>query len=198
MSLDRRAALGLALAGVAFLASAAYLIARRPAASDDEQPAIGGPFRLAASTGGFVDSRDLAGHPFGIYFGFTHCPVICPTTLNQLSEDLGKLGNAGKDLRIFFVTVDPERDRPEAMQDYLSSFDARVVGLTPTPGELADIARAWRITYQKVPTSDGSYTMDHTAIVFLMDRRGGLAATLAPDEAPETRLEKLRRLVAAS
>ena len=156
---------------------------------------IGGPFRLASANGGVVDSQDLAGKPYAVFFGFTRCPEVCPTTMAEMSAALTELGDQGKDLRVFFVTVDPERDTAEFLKDYLSSFDPRIEALVPTADELAAMARAFRAFYAKSPTSDGGYTMDHTATVFLMDRQGKLASTISYGEEKATRMAKLRKLL---
>jgi len=156
---------------------------------------IGGPFSLASANGGVVDSQDLAGKPFAVFFGFTRCPEVCPTTMAEMSAALTELGDQGKDLRVFFVTVDPERDTADFLKDYLSSFDPRIEALVPTADELAAMARAFRAFYAKSPTSDGGYTMDHTATVFLMDRQGKLASTISYGEEQATRMAKLRKLL---
>lgn len=157
---------------------------------------IGGPFRLASSNGGVVDSEDLAGKPYGVFFGFTHCPEVCPTTLYEVSSALTELGDEAKEFRLFFITVDPERDTPDFVQNYLANFDPRIEGLVPTMDELPGVAKSFRAFYEKVPTSDGEYTMNHTATVYLMDRQGQFAGTLGFDEASEMRITKLRKLVA--
>ena len=156
---------------------------------------IGGPFRLASANGGVVDSQDLAGKPYAVFFGFTRCPEVCPTTMAEMSAALTELGDEGKDLRVFFVTVDPERDTAEFLKDYLSSFDPRIEALVPTAEELAAMARSFRAYYAKSPTSDGGYTMDHTATVFLMNRQGKLASTISSGEEQATRMAKLRKLL---
>lgn len=156
---------------------------------------IGGPFRLASANGGVVDSQDLAGKPYAVFFGFTRCPEVCPTTMAEMSAALTELGDEGKDLRVFFVTVDPERDTAEFLKDYLSSFDPRIEALVPTAEELATMARSFRAYYAKSPTSDGGYTMDHTATVFLMNRQGKLASTISYGEEQATRMAKLRKLL---
>ena len=157
---------------------------------------IGGPFSLAAARGGTVEEASLRGKPYAIFFGFTHCPEVCPTTLYDMSSMVEKLGDEAKDFRVFFVTVDPERDTVETLKDYVSNFDPRIEGLVPTPEQLPKLASDFRIYYAKVPTSDGSYTMDHTALVFLMDRDGRFAGTIAFEEAAEMREAKLRKLLA--
>ena len=156
---------------------------------------IGGPFRLASANGGVVDSRDLAGKPYAVFFGFTRCPEVCPTTMAEMSAALTELGDQGRDLRVFFVTVDPERDTAAFLKDYLSSFDPRIEALVPSAEELAVMARDFRAFYAKSPTSDGGYTMDHTATVFLMNREGKLASTISYGEEQASRMAKLRKLL---
>lgn len=156
---------------------------------------IGGPFVLASSKGGTVDSKSLAGKPYAVFFGFTHCPEVCPTTLNDMSTSLADLGAAAKDFRVFFITVDPARDTVGAMKDYVANFDPRIEALVPTEEQLKQLASDFRVYYAKVPTSDGGYTMDHTATIFLFDGNGRLAGTLGYDEAPEIRNAKLKRLL---
>lgn len=156
---------------------------------------IGGPFALASSKGGIVSSADLKGKPYAMFFGFTHCPEVCPTTLYEMSTALAKLGDGAKDFRVFFVSVDPERDTVENMRDYMASFDPRMEALVPTMEQLTQIARDFRVYYAKIPTSDGSYTMDHTATVYLMDGEGQLAGTISFGEKPELREAKLKKLI---
>ena len=157
---------------------------------------IGGPFRLASSNGGVVDSKDLAGKPYGIFFGFTHCPEVCPTTLYEMTKTLTAAGDKANDFRLFFITVDPERDTAPMLKDYLSNFDPRIEALVPTPIELAQVAKDFRALYEKVPGSDGEYTMNHTATLYLMNRKGELSSTISYDEAPESRIRKLTALIA--
>lgn len=157
--------------------------------------AIGGPFALASTRGGVVDSKDLTGKPYAIFFGFTHCPEVCPTALYEMSNLLAKLGDEAKDFRVFFVTVDPERDTVESMKDYVANFDSRIEGLVPTLEQLPKLASDFRVYYAKQPTSDGSYTMDHTALVFLMDETGAFSGTMAYEEAMDAREAKLRNLI---
>jgi protein SCO1/2 len=156
---------------------------------------IGGPFVLASAKGGTVDSATLAGKPYAVFFGFTHCPEVCPTTLYDMSTSLTALGDAAKDFRVFFITVDPERDTLAAMKDYVSNFDPRIEALVPTEDQLKQLAADFRVYYAKVPTSDGGYTMDHTATIFLFGRDGRFAGTLSYDEAAEMKQAKLRKLL---
>lgn len=157
---------------------------------------IGGPFTLAAARGGVVDSATLAGKPYAVFFGFTHCPEVCPTTLYEMSNSLAALGDAASDVRVFFITVDPARDTVAVMKDYVSNFDPRIEALVPTEDQLKRLASDFRVYYAKVPTSDGGYTMDHTATIFLFGRDGRFAGTIGYDEAADMRLSKLKRLLA--
>ena len=160
-------------------------------------PQIGGPFRLTSSQGGVLSDSDLKGKPFAIFFGFTRCPEICPTTLWEMSETLRRLGPEGADLRALFVTLDPERDTPETLASYLQSFDPRIVGLSGTPEEIAAVAKAYRVFWRKVPTANGDYTMDHTAVVYLMDAAGAYAGIIGYKDDAATRDRKLRQLIAS-
>jgi protein SCO1/2 len=134
--------------------------------------AIGGPFSLTDQNGHTVTDQDLKGGPFLVFFGFTHCPDICPTTMFEVSEILQKLGPGGERARAVFITVDPERDTPAALKDYVSSFDPHIVALTGDEAAIAAVAKAYRAIYRRVPLKEGGYTMDHTAIVYLMDKQG--------------------------
>jgi protein SCO1/2 len=158
---------------------------------------IGGPFTLASARGGVVDSDSLAGNPYAVFFGFTHCPEVCPTALYEMSTLIEKLGEDAKSFRVFFITVDPERDTAEMMKDYMANFDPRIEGLVPSLAQLPKLAADFRVYYAKVPTSDGGYTMDHTASIFLMDAAGRFAGTLAYGEEAITREAKLRKLLSA-
>lgn len=163
----------------------------RPSAMLD----IGEPFALASARGGTVDSTKLAGKPYAVFFGFTHCPEVCPTTLYEMSNSLAALGDPAKDMRVFFITVDPARDTLEAMKDYVGNFDPRIEALVPSEEQLSQLASDFRVYYAKVPTSDGGYTMDHTATIFLFDRDGRFAGTIGYGEASEMREAKLRKLL---
>ena len=155
---------------------------------------IGGPFRLTSHEGRPFTEENLKGKPFVVFFGFTHCPEVCPTTLYDLTQDMAALGPDADRLQAAFITVDPARDTPELMKTYLSSFDPRIVGLSGTEEEIAAAARAYKIYYRKVPTDDG-YTMDHSATLFLMDSKGEFYGTSNFQEPEETRRAKLRQLI---
>ena len=134
--------------------------------------AIGGPFRLIDQNGEPFSDTDLRGKSFLVFFGFTHCPDVCPTTLFDISEIMRNLGKDADRTAAVFITVDPERDTPEALKEYLSSFDPHVRGLSGDLADIAAVAKAYRVYYRKVPLEGGDYTMDHTAIVYLMDKEG--------------------------
>jgi len=190
-----------ALLGVAALAMAAVVaaLALGPRSSDDRGlltriASIGGAFELTTHEGRRLASTSLAGRPFVVFFGFTRCPDICPTTLLEMSNHLAALGEMGDRLTTLFVTIDPEHDTAEHLAAYLNSFDPRITGLTGSPAEIAHVARMYRAYYEKVPTS-GGYTMNHTATVYLMDRQGNLAGTMSFQEPESTQREKLARLI---
>lgn len=159
--------------------------------------AIGGPFELTTHNGKRLSSADLKGTPFAVFFGFTYCPDVCPTTLLELSNVIKRLGPDADRMRYLFISVDSERDTPEHLKRYLTSFDPRIVGLTGTPEEVAAAAKAYRAFYQKVATEDGA-TYNHTALVYLMDRDGRLAATINYQEPEDVQLKKLQQLIASS
>jgi protein SCO1/2 len=175
------------------LLAAVLLLVPEPQQNQGRVP-IGGPFRLTSHEGKPVTDQDLKGKPFVVFFGFTHCPEVCPTTLYDLTQDLEALGKDADKLRVAFITVDPAQDTPELMKTYLSSFDPRIVGLTGTEEEIAAVARAYKVYYRKVPT-EGGYTMDHTASIFLMDSKGDFYGTSNFQESDEIRRGKLRQLV---
>nr|WP_323748348.1 MULTISPECIES: SCO family protein [unclassified Phyllobacterium] len=157
---------------------------------------LGSPFTLTDQNGAPITEAALTGHPSALFFGFTHCPEVCPTTLFEMAGWLDQLGDEGKDLRVFFITVDPERDTPEVMKNYTSGFTSRITGITGKPEDVTKLVKSWRIYAKKVPTDDGSYTMDHTASVMLIDRDGKLKSTIDYKESPDVALKKLRLLIA--
>ena len=156
---------------------------------------IGGPFTLEKTDGSVFTDKDLAGNPDAMFFGFTHCPEVCPTTLWEASGWLKELGTDADRIAIYFVTVDPERDTGELLAEYLTSFDPRITGLTGTNEQIEQIKQAYRVYARKVPLEDGDYTMDHTASMYLMHGDGNFAGTIAYQENSETAIAKLRRLI---
>jgi protein SCO1 len=157
---------------------------------------IGGPFELVDQTGKTVTEKDLMGKPTAMFFGFTHCPDVCPTTLYEMTTWLEELGADADKLNVAFVSVDPERDTPELMADYISAFDPHISALTGTPEQVEKIAKAYKVYRRKVEQEDGEYTMDHTATIYLMDADGQFTGTIAYGEAEDIVMTKLKRLVA--
>jgi protein SCO1 len=155
--------------------------------------AIGGPFKLIDQNGQVVTDQDLKDRPFLVFFGFTHCPDVCPTTLFEVSEILRALGPAADRTRALFITVDPERDTPAVIKDYLSSFDPHLSGLTGDPAAIAAVAKAYRVYFEKVPLDQGGYTMDHTAIVYLMDKAGRFVSPFSLKRTSDAAAADLRR-----
>jgi protein SCO1/2 len=155
--------------------------------------AIGGPFRLIDQNGRTVTEQDLRGRPSLVFFGFTHCPEVCPTTLFDISEVMRALGADADRTHAVFITIDPERDTEEVLKDYLSSFDPHLWGLTGDPALIAAVAKEYRVYFRKVALDDGGYTMDHTAIVYLMDKEGRFVQPFSLKRTPEAAAADLRR-----
>jgi protein SCO1 len=154
---------------------------------------IGGPFQLTDQTGQTVTEKAMQGRPTLIFFGFTHCPDVCPTSLFEISEVLRAMGQDADKVNAYFISVDPERDTTDAMKDYLSSFDPHLKGLTGPPDDLAKLISEYRVYAKKVPLKDGDYTMDHTALVYLMDREGKFVAPFNLKRTPDEAASDLKR-----
>ncbi len=159
-------------------------------------PAVGGPFMLTDAEGRKFGSPQLAGKPFAIFFGFTRCPDVCPTTLNRMARLRKQMGEDADKFRIVFVSVDPGHDTPADIGAYLKLFEMPVIGLTGTEAELKPVEQAFSVYVAKVMQPDGDYMIDHTATIFLMDASGQFAGTIAFDEKDNVALEKLKKLVA--
>jgi protein SCO1/2 len=155
--------------------------------------AVGGPFRLEDQNGQPVTDQDMKGRPFLVFFGYTHCPDVCPTTLFDISQVLQKLGRDADRTGAIFITVDPERDTPTVLKDYLSNFDPRVRGLTGDANAVNAAIKAYRVYAKKVPLEHGDYTMDHTAIVYLMDKNGRFVAPFNLKQTPDAAATELRK-----
>ncbi|MFC0634118.1 SCO family protein [Brevundimonas balnearis] len=158
------------------------------------QPDVGGPFQLVNQDGQAVDQSLLEGRWNLVFFGFTYCPDYCPTTLTALKATLDRLGPRGEDIQVVLVSVDPARDTPQALKDYLSNeaFPAGTVGLTGTEAQVAEAARAYRALYEKVG-EDEYYTMNHTLTVYLMGPDGRFRQALSHDLGPERMAEVIQR-----
>jgi len=155
--------------------------------------AIGGPFQLTDQTGQTVTDKSMQGRPSLIFFGFTHCPDVCPTTLFEMSEVLKAMGEDGDRVNAYYISVDPERDTQAAMKEYLSSFDPRLKGLTGNAEEIAKVLSEYRVYAKKVPLKDGDYTMDHTALIYLMDRDGKFVSPFNINRKPEDAASDLKQ-----
>jgi protein SCO1/2 len=182
--------------GLVIFAAAAFLVSGR---SPTDLPQIvkaapiGGPFSLIDQDGRPVTDETMKGKPFLVFFGFTHCPDICPTALFEMSEVLRALGPDGDRIGVLFVTVDPERDTPEKMKDYISSFDPHMRALTGDRAAIEKMERGYRVYAKKVPLEGGDYTMDHSALVYLMDKDGRFVAPFNLKRQPEEAAADLRR-----
>lgn len=153
-------------------------------------------FQLKTQDGTPLSRSTLNGRPAAIFFGYTHCPDVCPTTLLEMTHHLAALGRDGDRLKVVFVTIDPERDTARHLKEFVGSFDPRIIALTGTPLEIATAAHRFGATYDKVVAKDGSYTMDHTTKVFLLDRYGLVASHLERNQAEKDQRQALRRLLA--
>lgn len=154
---------------------------------------IGGPFQLTDQNGQTVTEQSLKGKPTLIFFGFTHCPDVCPTSLFEISQVLQAMGKDADRINAYFISVDPERDTPAAMKDYLSSFDPHLKGLSGTREATDKIEKSYRVYAKKVETKDGDYTMDHTALIYLMDKNGNFVAPFNLKRKPEEAAADLKR-----
>jgi protein SCO1/2 len=154
---------------------------------------IGGPFQLTDQTGATVTDKSLQGKPTLMFFGYTHCPDVCPTTLFEMSEVLRAMGPDASRVNAYFVTVDPERDTQPVMKDYLQSFDPHLKGLTGSPEAIAKVVKEYRVYAKKIPLKDGDYTMDHTAAAYLLDREGRFVAPFNLKQTPQQAAADLKR-----
>ena len=194
------------IAGIGFLVLATaggWLVTdgplgERQVASGPQTLAIGGPFSLTDHRGRAVTEADFRGRPMAVFFGFTHCPEVCPTTLGDMTGLIEALGPAAARLHWLFVSVDSARDTPATLGAYLEAFDPRILGLSGTEAHIAAAARSFRVYYQRVALPGGGYTMDHSASIFLLDAAGRFAGTVDYKESEAVALEKLRLLVPAA
>lgn len=173
---------------------------RQPASAESLVTSLGKPLAekvtLIDQDGRSVRLAELAGKVNMVFFGFTHCPDVCPTGLSTISLLLEELGDAARDVRALFITVDSERDTPAVMKQYVSNFAGGIVGLTGSADQVALATTAFHAYFQKVPLPDGGYTVDHTASILLLDRMGRFRGTIDLHESQSSALEKLRRLTA--
>jgi len=185
--------LGAFLCGLAVVLAAILFLAGRSSSVGPAIAAVGGPFQLVDQDGKTVSDADMKGRPFLVFFGYTHCPDVCPTTLFEMSQMLHALGPDAGRIGALFITVDPERDTPAVLKDYLASFDPHLRGLTGGPAAVDAALKAYRVYAKKVPLKDGDYTMDHTALIYLMDRDGKFVAPFNLKRTPEEAAADLKR-----
>src|SRR3984893_9422698 len=168
-----------------------FVYAVMPGRADLGSAAIGGSFTMIGQDGRVVTNADLAGRPYLVFFGYTHCPDLCPTALFDISAVFKELG-PDKKIAALFVTVDPERDTPDILKTYLENFDSRIIGLTGDSPATEAIAKAFRVYAKKVPgEKSGDYTVDHTGIVYLMDRRGKFVSAFNLQRPPQQAAREL-------
>ena len=188
------------LAGLVILGTGAFLALAlretpRGAAGTALASAIGGPFQLVDQNGKAVTDADLKGKWSLVYFGYTHCPDACPTALNDISIALSELGPKRDAVRPVFITVDPERDTPETLKAYVTSFDAPILALTGSAEQVATAAKGYRVYYAKHPEAGGDYSMDHSSVIYVMDPQGRFTASFTHESAPEQISERLKKLL---
>jgi cytochrome oxidase Cu insertion factor (SCO1/SenC/PrrC family) len=159
---------------------------------------VGGPFALVDQAGRPRTEKDFQGKLLLVYFGFTFCPDLCPTDLQAIGLALDRLGEAGESVQPLFITVDPERDTPAHLADYVPFFHPRLIGLSGDPAAIRQVARAYKVFYAKTPRTDGSdYTVDHSGYVYLMDRAGQYLGFFPPGTPPDRMVDVIRPLVEA-
>jgi cytochrome oxidase Cu insertion factor (SCO1/SenC/PrrC family) len=155
---------------------------------------IGGPFELTDHYGNTVTDQSFKGRLMLIYFGFTYCPDACPTALGVMSAALDKLDVAADRVVPILITVDPERDTPQVLKDYVSNFHPQMVGLTGTPEQIAQVAKAYRVYYQKAPGATAEdYLMDHTLMIYLMNGEGKFVKHFSPEATPDQIADEIRQ-----
>lgn len=189
---------GALLAGALVAAALLPGVQQGPGSFSTGQALVGGPFTLTDHTGKRVTQKDFLGRKMLVYFGFTQCPDICPGTLQVMAAALDKLGPKAATLTPVFMTVDPERDTPQVLAEYVKSFDPRIVGLTGTPQEIEAAAKkAFRVYYKKVASegSAASYTVDHMSIMYLMDEHGRFVKHFPHPTDPDKLAEALAKLL---
>lgn len=180
------------------IAGMAVLLLRQPVSETAQSTVkLGGPFTLTGADGRTFSSTRLAGKPYAIFFGFTHCPDVCPTTLARMVKLRRQLGAGSEPFQIVFVSVDPKRDGPAQVREYLSLFPDPIIGLTGTQARIDHAKRQYGIFSQEVPDEAGGYTVDHSAAVLLFGADGEFVATIAAEEDDRVALDKLKRITAA-
>jgi protein SCO1 len=161
------------------------------------QLGIGGPFTLEDGSGNPVSDKDFRGKYMLVYFGYTFCPDVCPTTLGAVADAMDKLGPAASRIQPLFITVDPKRDTPPVVRQYAAAFGPRIIGLTGTPEEIAAVAKAYRVYYAEHRTGNGpdDYSMDHSSVLYLMNPNGGFVAPVRADLSGDEIAANLKKLM---
>ena len=185
-----------AMAAVLAVAAVALWVFGAPAPVQ-EAAAIGGPFTLTDGAGKAVTDRTFRGKFMLVYFGYTFCPDVCPTTLNDVAQAMDKLGTDADKLQPLFITVDPARDTPEVMRQYAAAFSPKLTGLTGSAAQIATVAKEYRVYYapHKTGPNPGDYTMDHSSILYVMDPAGRFAGIIRADEGPDAMAADLKKYV---
>ncbi len=166
-------------------------------ATTSQRAGPGGPFKLVDTQGRTVTNETLKGKPYAIFFGFTRCPDVCPTTMARMELLRKRLGTEADKMNVVFVSVDPEHDKKEDIASFLSMFDAPVIGLTGDPAELKRMEKSFKIYVERVPLPNGDYTIDHTARILLFDRDGQFVDTMDAKELEAQAITRLKRLIDA-
>ena len=182
----------------AFLGAGSFYFTRSPETANSGGP-FGVPFTLVAQDGKPITEQAFRGRPSAVFFGYTHCPDVCPTTLFEMDGWLKKVDPDGSRLGAYFVTVDPERDTPAIMNEYVSNVSKRITGISGPVDKVTAMVHGFRVYAVKVPADDknpgGDYTMDHSASVYLLDGQGRFAGTISYQEDPATAVKKLENLI---
>jgi protein SCO1/2 len=189
---------GPALFIVAALTAVMAIIAMwRPPAEVSQVAAVGGDFALTDVNGATFDSRSLRGKPYAVFFGYTHCPDVCPTALLDVTQALRAIDLSTEDFPVVFITVDPERDKPDVMKRYTEVINAGIIGLTGDPQQIAQTAKMFRVFYRKGTEDGGAYALDHSAMIYLFNRHGVLITAALSSEPQPAMIAKLRRTSAS-
>ncbi|MFS2327567.1 SCO family protein [Brucella sp. H1_1004] len=157
---------------------------------------FGGPLKLVTMNGDAFTEQDLRSTPAAVFFGFTHCPEVCPTTLYELDGLMNDLGADRDKLKVYYITVDPRRDTTEIMRTYVSNVSKHIMGVSGTEANIEDAIKSYKIYAAKIPLQDGDYTMDHTASIFLLEKGGRFHDIIKYQEDHDVALQKMRDLIA--
>ncbi len=189
-----RYGLWLAVAAVVLAIGILFLLPQEEENISAGKP-LGDSFQLVDFNGKPITEKAFQGQPTAVFFGYTHCPEVCPTTLFELDQWIAALGTDGEKLKVYFVTVDPERDTPDLLKDYVTSVTSRVTGISGDPDAVRAMLADYHIYFARTDLEGEDYTMDHSASVFLLNEAGHFAGTISYGEPTETAITKLTNLV---